>query len=121
MYSRIKNGLYTLVILALIYIVGNAASRAISNFIVIPGNIIGMGIMFTLLRLHIVSLEKIEQTAEFFLKHLSLFFVPFGVSVMKYYSLIRADLINIISIIAISSIAAMFVSIVTVNHLTKES
>lgn len=118
-----KNGfnmLYALTALFIAFLLGEMVSRFIQSVIVIPGNIIGMGLMFLMLQFKIVNIERIEKTAEFFLNHLSLFFIPFGVSIMKYYGLIQAELLEIMLIIVGSSVAAMTVSIAVVNKLSQE-
>ncbi len=114
------NILYALTALFIAFLLGQMISRFIQSVIVIPGNIIGMGLMFLMLQFKVVDIEKIEKTAEFFLSHLSLFFIPFGVSIMKYYGLIQAQLLEIMLIIVGSSIAAMTVSIAVVNKLSQE-
>ena len=58
--------------LSLIFIylyLGNFISNLLSNFIVIPGSIIGMLMLFISLLIGIVKLKQLEETTQFFLKN----------------------------------------------------
>lgn len=50
----------------------------------IPGNVIGMVLLFLLLLGGIVKLEHIQEAADFLLKHLVFFFIPFAVGLMNW-------------------------------------
>ncbi len=65
-----------------------------SNFIVIqtnlpiPGNVLGMILLFICLTLGIIRLKYVEKAAEFLIKHLAFFFIPYAVGLMTYGELI---------------------------------
>jgi holin-like protein len=48
----------------------------------IPGNILGMLILLLLLCLKIIKLDQIREVSNFFLKHLSFFFLPPAIGLM---------------------------------------
>ena len=48
----------------------------------VPGNILGMLILFLLLCLKIVKLEQIREVSDFFLKRLAFFFLPPAIGLM---------------------------------------
>ena len=50
----------------------------------IPGNVVGVLLLFTLLCLGIVKLAWVELAADFLLKHLVFFFVPIAVGLMEW-------------------------------------
>lgn len=66
-YTNMVNIGYTVIVLAIIYYLCNQLSDLLSRWIVIPGNIIGIGALFLLLELKIVKFERIKKTSEFLL------------------------------------------------------
>lgn len=57
----------------------------------IPGNAIGMIILFALLATGIVRLAWIEQAASFLIRHLAFFFIPVAVGLMNFGGLFTAS------------------------------
>ena len=50
----------------------------------LPGNVLGVIVLFTLLCLGVVKLTYVERTADFLLRHLVFFFVPIAVGLMEW-------------------------------------
>ncbi|MDF2791611.1 MAG: rane protein, partial [Neobacillus sp.] len=50
----------------------------------IPGNVLGMILLFLSLTMRIVKLNYIEKAAEYLIRHLALFFIPYAVGLMTY-------------------------------------
>ena len=97
-------------IIYIIYMSGNFISNLIADIIVIPGNIIGMVILLTLLTTNVLKLSMIEETGNFMLKYMGFFFVPLTVGLMESYKLIQSSIIQIVVILVLSCIIVMFVS-----------
>ena len=76
-----------------------------------PGNIIGMGLLFFLLQIKVVNFNRIKETGDFILKHFSLFFIPFGVSILKYYPMIKDKIIAIVGVITLATILSLVMSV----------
>lgn len=55
----------------------------------IPASIIGMLLLTTALRLHIIRLRHVAGVADFLVKNLGFFFVPPGVALMLHFNLIK--------------------------------
>jgi holin-like protein len=53
----------------------------------LPGNLVGMLILFLLLMMKAVPLSWVEGGSSLLLKHLSLFFIPIAVGLMNYGNL----------------------------------
>jgi holin-like protein len=53
----------------------------------LPGNLVGMVILFLLLMVKAVPLRWVEGGSSILLKHLSLFFIPIAVGLMNYGNL----------------------------------
>jgi holin-like protein len=85
----------------------------ISNLLVlwlklpIPGSIIGILLLFTLLKLKIVRLNWIEQGSKWLLSEMLLFFIPSTVAIINYKSLVIHNGLSIAAIIICSTIAVM--------------
>jgi holin-like protein len=88
----------------------------VSNYIVsfldipLPASVLGMILLYTLLRNGIVQLQYIEVAASFLLKHLSLFFIPIAIGLMDYGGLIQTSGIQLVVMIAASSFIGLFVT-----------
>lgn len=109
----LKNVLKIMIQIAIIYLIymsGNFISSLISDFIVIPGNIIGMVILLLLLNTNLLKLSMIEETGNFMIKYMGFFFVPLTVGLMDSYLLIKDSIIQILVILGVSCISVMFVS-----------
>ena len=70
----------------------------------IPGNVIGMLLLFLLLLCGIVKLEYLQDATDFLLKHLVFFFIPFAVGLMNWGSLFYQNGIVLAAAIIIGAI-----------------
>ncbi|MDD2505242.1 MAG: CidA/LrgA family protein [Bacilli bacterium] len=110
MLKNIFKVMIQIAIIYFIYFTGNFISGLISDFIVIPGNIIGMVILLLLLNTNLLKLSMIEETGNFMIKYMGFFFVPLTVGLMDSYYLIKDSIIQILVILVVSCICVMFVS-----------
>lgn len=85
----------------------------------IPGNVLGMILLFLLLWMRVVRLEWFEGAADFFVRHLSFFFVPVSVGLMTLGGLIAENGIQLAIILVLSAIVGMAFAGVTSNVLIK--
>lgn len=110
MIKKILKIAIQIAIIYIIYMAGNLISSFIADFIVIPGNIIGMVILLVLLTSNVLKLAMIEETGNFMLKYMGFFFVPLTVGLMESYKLIQDSIVQIAIILVVSCILVMFVS-----------
>ncbi|MGL6130815.1 MAG: CidA/LrgA family protein, partial [Fusobacteriaceae bacterium] len=82
-----------LIILTITY-AGNILKELLN--IPMPGVIVGMGILFVLLKSGILKLEKIEKTADFILGNMLILFLPAMVKVIDYIDILKDDFIKIL-------------------------
>lgn len=108
---------YTLAVMFLVYLIGSFISGRIASYITLPGNIIGMAILYLLLEVKLISYQRIKTTADFLLKHLSLFFIPFGVSILKYYGLLKGNTLYFLLILCVSTLVALSLSSLAIERL----
>ena len=76
-----------------IYLIGELISKGFS--LPLPGNIIGLIILLTLLCTKTIKVEKVENISTFFLDHLAFFFIPAGVGLLSSFDTIRNSLVSI--------------------------
>lgn len=93
-----------------IWALGEYISSFISGFIVIPGSIVGMILLFLALQFKIIKLEGIKEISDLFLDNMAIFFVPAGVSLMSSMDLIRDNIFVLTITIALSTIAVMYIT-----------
>ncbi len=98
-----------------IYFLGMWVSDLIRPVILIPGNILGMGILFALLSFNIVKIENIEKTSGLLLKHMGFFFVPLCVTLYITFDYISDIWVQIVVILVISNMFVMTVTGKTVQ------
>lgn len=104
-----------LIILAL----GEYISSIISNFIVIPGSIIGIIILFLLLKIGIIKIDKVEDISNFLLDNMAIFFIPAGVSLIQSLDIISSNIIVLAITIIISTILVMSITAIVVEKMIK--
>ncbi|MBP1771499.1 MAG: LrgA family protein [Holophagaceae bacterium] len=71
-----------LTVLTAIYLVGNQVASLTS--LPIPGNVIGVMLLYALLNLGILRLDQVQDAADFLLRHLVFFFIPVAVDLMNW-------------------------------------
>lgn len=89
-------------IILCIYLLGEIISNLLG--LPIPGNILGMIILFILLYTKVVKLEQISNVTNFLLNHLAFFFIPAGVGLMSSVGIIKATWLQLSIICVVSTI-----------------
>lgn len=86
----------------------------------IPGNVLGMILLFILLLTGVIKLEWIDKASSFLLKHLVFFFIPITVGIMTLGSLFLQNGFSIIVILVISAVLGMVVTGGVAQFLAKK-
>ncbi|WED23105.1 CidA/LrgA family protein [Vibrio sp. JC009] len=63
----------------------------------IPGSIIGMLLLFTLMATGIVSPEWVKPTAALFIRYMIILFIPISVGLMQHLELLSANAVQILA------------------------
>ena len=71
-----------LVLLCAIYWIGNKV--VLLAGLPIPGNVVGIVLLYSLLNLGVIRLEFVQDAADFLLRHLVFFFIPVAVDLMNW-------------------------------------
>ena len=92
-------------LIALFSIVGEIISWILTQLIpsfFIPGSLIGMILLFILLKTKVIKYEWIDSVSEFFLSNMGFFFVPAAVSILEYFEVLAPIWPKLLLIITIS-------------------
>ena len=98
------------VLVFLLLQLGNYISGLIQPIILIPGSIMGMGLLFLLLMTGVIKIKQIDLLSGFMLKHMGFFFIPLGVGLLNTMELLRSSWLPLLSILVISGALVMLVS-----------
>lgn len=92
-----------------ILIVFTLAMNALAQWLhlPIPGTILGIIVLFLLLKFNIVKLDWIEAGASWLLAELLLFFIPAAVGIMEYIPMLRSDGLRILFVVLASTVIVM--------------
>jgi len=85
----------------------------------LPGNLLGMMLLFVLLVSGIVRLEWVNDAATFLLRHLAFFFIPIAVGLMTMGELMRSHGVPILAALLASAAAGIVVSGWVVQGLSR--
>ncbi len=94
-------------------LLGDSISKGFN--IPIPGSVIGMLLLFLMLQLKILKLEKIEMVGDFLVNNLPILFVAAGVGIMTKFELVRPIWLSFFAI----AILTTAISIVVVAKVVK--
>lgn len=100
-------------IVLLIGLVGHVLSTELSLFI--PGNVLGMLILFALLYFKIIKLHSVEKITDMLLYYLPFLFIPAGVGIIKNMEYIKDIYLQLTAVIVISTLLTMIATGVTVQ------
>lgn len=87
----------------------------------IPGNILGMIILFILLTTKIVKVDNISTVTNFFLDHLAFFFIPAGVGLMASIGIIKSTWWQLLLVCISTTIIVMVATGIVVQTLSKRA
>ncbi len=95
-----------LVLLCVVSWLGNQA--AVVSGLPIPGNVVGMVLLFCLLCLGVIRLEYIQEAADFLLKHMLFFFIPLAVGLMNWGQLFYDHALVLAAAVVVGSIVPLW-------------
>lgn len=95
-------------IIALMTFIGECLNLLIP--LPVPASIYGMILLFVCLQTGILKLSQIEETADFFLAAMPIFFISPSVSLMSSIGVIKGSLVGILVITLVSTAVVMAVT-----------
>lgn len=87
----------------------------------VPGSVVGMLVLFALLKARIIKLGDIEEGASSLLDHLPIIFVPLGVGIYQYVDLIKDNALKLVIILVLTTIFVMITSGWTVQYFKRKA
>lgn len=104
---KVINGIWHVLLLTVFYIIGRSIQQAFDLFI--PGSIIGMLLLFSLLSTKILPVRFIEQGSAFMLRHMPLLFLPVTVGILQFLDVFAGKGVFIIVIALISTVIVLVI------------
>jgi len=95
-----KNALYTFCAIAISLLMGKLIYALIPF---VPASLYGMMFYCLLLKLNLVSPDKVEKTNQWLIRYMGICFVPAGVGIMNHFDLVKSYGFTILSIIIVST------------------
>ena len=100
-----------------ITIIGEGLSKIL--FFPLPGSILGLLLLLTVLLKEWVNLEQIEELSTFLLNHLALFFVPAGVGLITVLGLLKETWFILLIISITTTILVLIVTAFVVQQIRR--
>ncbi len=85
----------------------------------IPGNILGMILIFSALKLKLIQLKDVKPASDQLLKYMVLFFVPYGVGLMSYFDFISAYWMILSVIAVVTTLLTLYITAFVQQKLEK--
>jgi len=106
-----------LALIFLICILGQLISSFIGNRI--PGNVVAMILLFLLLYFKIIKMSMIEDTTDFILTNMGIFFIPSCLGIIESYQLLLGDLFLLVFVCVITTIITSLATGLTVKYVLR--
>lgn len=100
-----------------IYLAGESISHLLP--LPMPGNIIGMVLLFVLLTLKWIKVRQVEDLGKFLINNMGFFFIPAGVSIIESVAVIKQDLIPILVICILSTLTTFTATALTAKGIIR--
>lgn len=94
-------------------LVGEAISKILP--FPFPGSIISMMLLLILMLVKVIKTEHVDEPAQFMLSNLLFFFIPSGVSIIRYFDLIKDNLAAIFIICVASTVLTFIATAYTIK------
>ena len=75
-----------------------------------PASVIGMILLFILLCVHILKVDRIREKSDFLLENMAFFFIPAGVSIINYFDVLKNWVVQLIVICVVSTVVTFAVT-----------
>jgi holin-like protein len=96
-----------------IYFLGELIQKALG--LPVPGNVLGMLILFFSLYTGVIKFNMIDKISDFLLENMAFFFLPAGASLITCFALLEGKLTAILAVSLISTLIILAVTGLTVE------
>lgn len=80
-----------------------------------PASVIGMLLLFILLSCRMVKVEHLREMSDFLLSNMAFFFIPAGVSMMNYLTILKSTILKLLLICFLTTVLTFGVTALTVR------
>ncbi len=87
--------------------------------IAIPGNILGMFLIFFALKFKLISLKDVKPASDKLMRYLVLFFIPYGVGLMSYFDYIKDYWVAISVAAILSTLITLYITAYALQKMEK--
>ena len=113
------NMYHGLAIILGVFFLGEAVSKL--THIPVPGSVLGMILLTLALMSGMVKLEHVEEVGTFLIKNMSVMFIPPGVGVILYWSLVKKEFLPISIALVLSFALTMVLTAKAVELIRRKS
>lgn len=85
----------------------------------VPGNILGMLLIFLALRFKLIKLETVKPASDVLVNYMMLFFVPFAVGLLSYFDFIKSYWIILSVVASVSTLITLYITAFVQQKLEK--
>lgn len=83
-------------------LLGELSSLLLATFVIIPGSVLGMLLLFFTLHFKLLKLEEVEGVGTWLTDNMAIFFVPVGVGLIKHFVILEKVWWQIIIVILLT-------------------
>lgn len=76
----------------------------------IPASVYGLVLMVILLMTKVIKLDMVEETADFLISMMGIFFVPSSVGLMNSFGIMKGSVVQLLVMCAVSTVVVMVVT-----------
>lgn len=84
-----------------------------------PSSVLSMFILLILLLIKFIQIKDIKELTDYLLKNMAFFFIPSGVSIIKYTSAFEGIVISFLLVCIITTFITFFITSLTVRFTMK--
>ena len=89
-------------------LLGEGTSILISNFVAIPGSVIGMILLFIALHFNWLKLSQVDEVGTWLTDNMAIFFIPAGVGLMTNFDLLADVWLQLLIIMVVTVTVMMW-------------
>lgn len=89
-------------------LLGEGTSILISNFVAIPGSVIGMILLFIALHFNWLKLSQVDEVGTWLTDNMAIFFIPAGVGLMTNFGLLADVWLQLLIIMVVTVTVMMW-------------
>lgn len=91
----------------LFLLLGEGISLLLADYLVVPGSVVGMLLLFFVLHFDWLALEKVDEVGSWLTDNMAIFFVPAGVGLITNFDLLAEFWLQLLVIVIVTVVIMM--------------